>query len=469
MPLWFVGERQTEKIYTWKDIEGYTYKSCYKLPDGVDALILLYLLNYSQKNDWTNELVLTRYKILKGCDISCSKTYYKRLMEGLARWEGISIKFAASTFKGVEDEDGFIPRIFGIIDAVNEHPDTKALKIRLSKEWLLRIKESNFCKYINFDYYKALRRPVTRRLHEILCKSFYKREKFSIGLVKLGTKLTLSKDRVRNKKGEVCFHPSGEPVRKIYVSAVLTKIKPALNEIKKLAKDAKACKEIGVKAKDRIYYDYSIFGKGQDRVIIFTQTYVTDEAKTAQAEKNKPQPTPEPASQKKTETEKTPEVNQLELFGEDTGPGPKRAAGSLADLVELVKSNKIYGTMRNALEKALAEHGHDYCRWNILYTNKEAKKGPRAYSTFLQRALAGNWASDYREEKEQVQEQISREQEIRALIDSKGGVENVRYGGGRIQLCEAGLINQERNSVTPWAWVETETIHALEDIPEEYR
>ena len=159
-----------------------------------------------------------------------------------------------------------------------------------------------------------------------------------------------------------------------------------------------------------------------------------------------------------------PETRQLTLFADDS-PAPEPQP-NIDDLLTLVRLERPTAKLKRVLAQYLGEKGFDYCKSNIERANKRAKK---SYSSYLQQSLESDWAEEDREQAQAVEVKKSREAEIKAIIEAKGGPDNVRYGGGRIQLCEAGLINLERNSVTPWDCVEAETIYALEDIPEEYK
>lgn len=118
--------------------------------------------------------------------------------------------------------------------------------------WLLKIKESQFFKYIDFDYYKTLKKPLSRRLFEILCKSFKGRKIWKIDLTKLGMKLTISKRKISSKKVKklVLFH-----------SDVFGKIKPAINEINKLANNKDLLKTLNIDSREAFQIDYELDSK----------------------------------------------------------------------------------------------------------------------------------------------------------------------------------------------------------------
>ncbi len=208
-PLWIQDDEianKSEDGYMWRDMEGYIYRAGYKPPVKTDFVFLLYLLMASQQNGWKDEIVTTKYKIFKGCGIKCGKDWYKRLEESLNRWEFVRIQFEGTFYDGKEYQNFH----FGIIDAWSLEKKTRELKIRFSKEWLQKIKESNYFKYINFNQIKALRSPLVIRLYEILIKSFQNRNKWEIDAMKLAQKI---------------------PMNEKYPADVIPKIKAAVNRI----------------------------------------------------------------------------------------------------------------------------------------------------------------------------------------------------------------------------------------------
>lgn len=351
-PLWFPDVRHDGKGFVWKDMEGYEYRTGYTPPDKVDILILLYLLHKSQKSDYQQKIVCTKYEILKNCDLSINTFYYSRLKDSLKRWSNVTISFEGTFYDGGHYESIDFHIMSKKIDEINNQ-----IVITLDSDWLQRIKSSKYFKNINFERYKALKRPLSRRLFEWLCKSFIGREQSYIKLTNLGKKLALH-GRDTKKRGKI-----------IYASDVLTAIKPAINEINKLASDIELAQKAGISAKDLFTITYEIRGEKQDRIIVFYFHPVI---------------TNKPRNQKQT-----------------------TADSSLDSLFTLLKrhSKKLEKVVREYTK----EHGTEYVRWNILYSNKTAKKN---YSSYLQKALAENWAEEWAiEEKQRIEQEDKRQQE----------------------------------------------------------
>jgi hypothetical protein len=192
-PLWMQEEnakKSTSEIFVWQDMEGYLYKSSTKPPTRMDYIFLLYLLMESQKEGWKETIDISRYNIMEGCDIKKNGVYYRRFEESLKRWAGVSIEFKGTFYDG----KNYLSIGFHIIDS--HKIEGKKVQIRFSPEWLLKIQNSNYFKYINFKLIKSLRSPLVMRLYEILLKTFQKRNKWTIDANKLALKIPINKKYV---------------------------------------------------------------------------------------------------------------------------------------------------------------------------------------------------------------------------------------------------------------------------------
>lgn len=213
-PLWMQDEKLVSKLeddvgFVWKDQEGYEYRCGYKPPTKLDAIFLFYLLYRSQKSGWEEEIELSRYEILKNCGFkSIRPADYKRLEDSLDRWKMVGVRYKGTFYDGKT----YITLSFGIIDSWKLEKKNKKLYIRFNKEWLTRIKNSIYFKYIDFEKIKALRSPLAIRLYEILVKNFQNRNEWRIEAMKLAKKV---------------------PLKLQYPSHVIAKVKPAVNRINK--------------------------------------------------------------------------------------------------------------------------------------------------------------------------------------------------------------------------------------------
>lgn len=207
-PLWMQDSQQAEKHtegVLWEDPNGYIYRAGYKPPVRLDLLFLYFFMLKSQENGWAEEVEVSRYEVLKTCELSKGTYWYSRLEESLERWKMIGIKFSGKFFDGKH----YITMNFGIIDSWN-FKDNGKLFVRFSPEFLTKVKESNFFKLLDFNQLKALRSPLATRLYEILVKSFQGRKRWEIESRKLAQKI---------------------PMQEKYPADIIPKIKAAVNRI----------------------------------------------------------------------------------------------------------------------------------------------------------------------------------------------------------------------------------------------
>jgi hypothetical protein len=224
-PMWAPRERCQEKIYEITDIDGYKFECSGGVPSKVDMMILYFILLEIQRQKYKEEIILSKYKILSGCNIQPTKERKERLKKSLERWKRVTISFSGKFYTGVE----YLDTEFGIINdwaILKDKPNL--VEISLNKKWLQKIKHSNFFKYISFDEMLHLRSPVAIRLYEILSKTFYKRDTWMISSSKLAQKLALLSE----------YH--SEIVRKIKPAVKIINEKTSLNikmNIKKTKKN----------------------------------------------------------------------------------------------------------------------------------------------------------------------------------------------------------------------------------------
>lgn len=203
---WLVDSRGIIKSFTIETPNGKyeisTTEKVDRLPDRVDKTILYYLLLSRSPT-----VTISRYKIAHAVFDERSVHIYNKIMLALERWASVTINFDGVFYEG----DGYTKRIFHIIDHVTLRDDGQ-LYIRFNKEFVDQLEATEFYKYINFNEFKSLKRPVSAALYELLVKQFKGRDFWKIGIVKLAEKLTL------NRK---------------YPYDILVKLKPAVNEINK--------------------------------------------------------------------------------------------------------------------------------------------------------------------------------------------------------------------------------------------
>jgi len=201
-PLWLPNLKQNS---VWGGYDGYIYRTGKLAPDKTDSLFLYCWLQESQLNNWKKDIELTKYEILKRCNMSACARNYDRIIESLFRWHNLSIGFKGRWYNGKD----YNSKIFGVIDNISEEKG-KPLKITFNSNFLYEIQNSDFCKYINFEELKELRNPTASRLHEILSKTFKGRNEWAIDAHKLANKI---------------------PIQEKYLTHIIAKIQPAVKRI----------------------------------------------------------------------------------------------------------------------------------------------------------------------------------------------------------------------------------------------
>lgn len=208
-PLWVQNEVEVsdgKDGYVWKDREGFLYRSAHRPPVRTDFLFLSWLLLQSQQAGWEEVVETTRYAILKGCEIQSGKWWRDRLTESLRRWETVRLEFQGSFYDGRT----YRTLHFGVIDSWSIEEKTGKMQIRFSPQWLLRIKESHFFKFLDLKLIRSVHSPLGARLYEILIKNFQGREAWKIDAALLARKI---------------------PMSECYPAHIIPKIRTAVNEI----------------------------------------------------------------------------------------------------------------------------------------------------------------------------------------------------------------------------------------------
>jgi hypothetical protein len=208
-PLWFQDERLAMTCtdgYRWTDDDGYTYRAGYKPPVKIDQIFLLYLLLQSQRNEWTPEIKVSRYQVVKDCGLTLAKYWYERLEESLRRWKMIGVEFNGTFYDGKK----YHAMNFGIIDSWLIEEETKDLHVIFSPLYIKKIKESTFFRYLNFNEVKALHSPLATRVYELVVKTFQGRSFWETDAFKFAQKI---------------------PMNEKYPADIIPKIKTAVNRI----------------------------------------------------------------------------------------------------------------------------------------------------------------------------------------------------------------------------------------------
>jgi hypothetical protein len=368
-PLWFQVSHANAPM-VWSHPEGYTYRAAYRAPDQLDMLFLMFILMRSQHENYASRLEFSRYEILKGCGCPVNPQYLQRLEDSLKRWLNISLEFEDCFFEGQKNSSAG----FRLVENYRLREKDKRVEIRLSEAWLQQIRQSVYFKYIDFNYYKALRRPVSRRLFEILTQKFKNQAQFKLPLVELGSLLTLYTRRKIAKEGK--------EERVIYPSDVLTAVKSALHELNSISNNSELLREIGMDPREIYAVTYDV--NNSRKTIEFNRislSHLFDELVQV-------------ASPEKPEEDFTDPL--------------------LQELLSYLKRNSK--PLQELVTQSYQSLGFDYVKWNIFYANRN---GSQNYNNYLKLCLQHNWAQEFREEYERMfenAEQSIDSRKIAALI-----------------------------------------------------
>lgn len=205
-PNWVVDSNKPIKSFTIEKPNGVysvsTTEEVDRLPDRVDKTILYHLLLSRKQTVQT-----TRYRISQDVFNARSPHHYNRIMQALKRWFCISIEFKGLFYA----EESYSSRLFHIVEDVTLKEDG-SLFVRFNQTFYEQLEKSNFFKYVDFNEFKKLKKPISAMLYEHLVKHFKGRGFWKINIIKLAEKLTINR---------------------IYPSDILIKLKPAVNEINK--------------------------------------------------------------------------------------------------------------------------------------------------------------------------------------------------------------------------------------------
>lgn len=217
-PLWFQDECEAERSETgfiWRlskgddpEKKGFVLKTSFKPPVKTDLIFVLYLLLESQRQSWKDEIKISRYQVLKNCGLGTDARWYERLEESLDRWEEVRLEFNGVFYNGQE----YKTLHFGVIDSWGIDEKTKLLRVRFSPEYLSMVKDTSYCRFLDFNQIKKLRSPLATRLYQLLVKTFKNRDCWEIDSVLLAEKI---------------------PMKKKYPAQIVLEIRPAVKRIYK--------------------------------------------------------------------------------------------------------------------------------------------------------------------------------------------------------------------------------------------
>ena len=178
-----------------------------RLPSGRDRVILYHFLKELSKDGFKEKKIITsRYAVSKDIWGTASNHYYKKIIEALTRYTGLTATFDNIFYEGKQ----YKKRIFHFIESVDFMENGKLIII-FNETFINQLKTTHYYRLINYDEIKTLRSNLSVRLYEYLLKLNLP---FKIGIIKLGKKLTLAENQ-------------------LYPSVILQKFERSLKEINK--------------------------------------------------------------------------------------------------------------------------------------------------------------------------------------------------------------------------------------------
>jgi len=424
-PLWFQDSKLAETSnegFIWQDQAGFIYRAGYKPPVQIDMIFLLYLLLRSQKDDWNEVIEISRFEILKDCQVGTSTYWYDRLEDCLERWKMVGVKFQGAFYDGTS----YQTINFGIIDSWRINEENKKLLVRFSSEWLLYVQHSNFFKLINFEEIKVLHSPLATRLYEILIKSFQGRTKWEIDAIKMAQKIPMNEhypaDVIPKVKAAVnrineytelqikleVRRPQRGKAILVFYKLSKEQSEPETTEGPKLLdvlegqeEDLKKLLELVPEEhrfKKTVLEMVSKALRKQDegyvrRNILYANTnatrnyraYLSKALKEDWAADQQAPSTPAPKEAPKHQGEEISQERPITL--QDLGIPPEKQ-WNIEELLKMVPQKECENEwIQHLISNELDEKGYEYVLWNILYSNKYALG---SYYTMLKTALESN-------------------------------------------------------------------------------
>lgn len=175
-----------------------------RLPSSEDRVILYHFMKKLMASNYSDHVVeTTRYQVCKDIWDAQGKRYYDMIVKSLKRYTKLSAEFNNVFYENKH----YNTKIFHIIDSTVI--EDGQLTVTFNKIFVDHMQKSHFYRMVNYEEIKKLRSNTAIRLYEYMIKQPLP---FTIGIVKLGEKLTFSK-------------------KDLYPSTVLRRVKPAVEEI----------------------------------------------------------------------------------------------------------------------------------------------------------------------------------------------------------------------------------------------
>lgn len=165
----------------------------YGLPTALDEEVILGLIQLTCRSDFSDRRVyFTRYDLLKLLNWQDCTRNYRRLEQSLNRWLGVTLYYDKAWWS--KEEQSWVNEGFHILDHVQildkERQRRSAKKAteqagKSSFVWndvVFNSFKAGYIKQIDFEFYKGLESPISKRLFRFLDKRFYQRQRLEFEL-----------------------------------------------------------------------------------------------------------------------------------------------------------------------------------------------------------------------------------------------------------------------------------------------
>lgn len=167
-----------------------TASDAWGLPTSADDEMILGLIQLTAKEGFqSRELYFTRYELIKLLGWPDDGVSYRRITHSLRLWRAVTLHYDKAWWDNVEKS--WVSETFGIIDSVSIYDrDRRERRLKTnpddpkaglsSVEWgriLFKSFQDGNVKNINFQFYRSLESPLSKRIFRFLDKRLHKNQK----------------------------------------------------------------------------------------------------------------------------------------------------------------------------------------------------------------------------------------------------------------------------------------------------
>lgn len=186
----------------------------YGIPNELGEQIYIALMLLTKKAGFSQKVPFSIYQILKIMKQEDNGRNYNQVKRVLRQLKGITIYTENSFWDNKSKRYLTIEKGFNLIDdyEIKKRNDQESGYFKWSDIIYKSIKENNYIKNLNLDFYFSLENPLAKRLYRFLDKHLYQQSSFEIEAFELSKYLAIPKRQ--------------------YFSQIEERLNPALDEIK---------------------------------------------------------------------------------------------------------------------------------------------------------------------------------------------------------------------------------------------